>query len=101
MEQITSEQLESLKSEGKQVVVDFFAPWCQPCKQLIPMLESIEGEYTDVMFVKVNVDENTDYAIKHGIRSVPTVKIFKGEDNVDSSTGVKPLTYYKQILTNL
>ena len=83
------------------MMVDFFADWCGPCKQLIPRLEQMEKEYPNVSFVKINVDENMDTALDLGIRSVPTVMLFKGEELVNRSQGAQPDGFYKDILNNL
>ena len=101
MENITTERFKELQLEGKKMMVDFFADWCGPCKQLIPRLEQMEKEYPNVSFVKINVDENMDMALDLGIRSVPTVMLFKGEELINRSQGVQPDGFYKDILNNL
>lgn len=101
MENITGEQLEQLLTNGETVLVDFFATWCGPCKQLMPRLESLSNDYKNVKFVSLDVDQNTDEAIKLGIRSVPTVIIFKGNEQVNRSSGAQPDSYYKNILNEL
>lgn len=101
MENITGEQLEQLLTSGEAVLVDFFAKWCGPCKQLMPRLTSMADQYPNIKFVSVDVDENTDEAIKLGIRSVPTVMIFKGNDLINRSSGVQPDSFYKDVLNNL
>jgi thioredoxin len=101
MENITTERFKELQLEGKKMMVDFFADWCGPCKQLIPRLEQMEKEYPNVSFVKINVDENMDTALDLGIRSVPTVMLFKGEELVNRSQGAQPDRFYKDILNNL
>ena len=101
MENITTERFIELQLEGKKMMVDFFADWCGPCKQLIPRLEQMEKEYPNVSFVKINVDENMDTALDLGIRSVPTVMLFKGEELVNRSQCAQPDRFYKDILNNL
>lgn len=101
MEKLTSEQVKTKQTENKKILVDFFADWCLPCKQLIPKLEVIEKNYPNIEFVKINVDENMDYAKELGIRGIPTVIIFDGENLVNRSSGVQSDTYYKEILNNM
>lgn len=84
------------------VLVDFWAEWCGPCKMQLPVLEEISSEMTDVRVCKVNVDENNELAIKFGIRSIPTMMIFKNGEKIDQLVGLKQknelvgkLTQYK------
>lgn len=101
MENVKFEKVKQLQSEGKKLLVDFWAPWCGPCRVLIPKLESIEGEFPEVTFLKVNVDENRDDAINLNISSIPTVMIFNGENLVNRSNGIQPDSFYKEILKSL
>ena len=81
---------EVLDSE-KVVVVDFWAPWCGPCKMLGPVLEEIDKEYGDkIKFVKVDVDQNPQVAGKYEIFSIPTIMIFKQGAVADKQVGFVP-----------
>jgi thioredoxin 1 len=101
MENVTAEQVKQLQLEGKKLLVDYWATWCGPCKALIPRLEALSSEYPDVTFVKVNVDENTESALELGIRSVPTIMIYNGEELVNRSVGANVDSVYKNILDSL
>jgi thioredoxin len=101
MENVTSDKVKELQSQGNKVLVDYWAKWCGPCKSLIPRLESLESQYPNVTFVKVDVDENMDSALDMGIRSVPTVIIYDGDKLVNRSQGAQPEGFYKDILNNL
>jgi thioredoxin 1 len=101
MKEITITELKELQSQGKNILVDVKAKWCVPCRQLIPRLENIQKDYNDVEFVTIDVDDNQEGCMELGIRSVPTVMLFKGEELVNRSQGVQPEGFYKDILNNL
>jgi thioredoxin 1 len=89
---------EVLQSD-KPVLVDFWAVWCGPCKMIAPFVEELAGELEGKAKVgKLDVDNNQESAIKYGVRSIPTVLIFKGGKVVDTIIGAVPKNQLKQKL---
>jgi len=79
-----------LKS-AKPVVVDYWADWCAPCRQLSPILDELAGEYSDkITFVKMDTNVNPQVPLQQGVLGLPTVQVFVGGEVVKSFTGAKP-----------
>ncbi len=79
-----------LKASGP-VVVDYWAEWCGPCKQIGPALEEIAGEMADkVKVVKINIDDNPSTPTKYGVRGIPTLMLFKDGEVADTQVGAVP-----------
>jgi len=85
------------------VVVDFWAPWCGPCRMIAPIIEELSEEYKDkgVVVGKVNTDEAPEIAGQFGIRSIPTVIFFKNGEAVDAMIGAAPKQMYVEKIEKL
>lgn len=85
---ITNSNYRELLAEGKPVVMDFWAPWCGPCKMVGPIIDELAAEYEGKVIIgKCDVDESGDVAGEYGIRNIPTVLFFKDGKQVDKQVG--------------
>lgn len=84
------------------VVVDFWAPWCGPCRMIGPIIEELSGEYAGrVVFAKVNTDENPTVPTQFDIMSIPSLLLFKDGELVDRAVGMRPKAALKQWIDNV
>jgi len=84
--------------DDKVVLVDLYADWCGPCKMLSPTVEAIAEEEKEVKVGKLNVDENSDIAAEYGVRSIPTLLIFKNGELKEKSVGVQTKSQIIELL---
>ncbi|MGE5129142.1 MAG: thioredoxin [Sphingomonadaceae bacterium] len=93
------ENFEQVVNDSPIVVVDFWAPWCGPCKGFAPVFDSASEKHTDVVFGKVNTDVEQDIAGAFGIRSIPTLMVFREKVLLFQQAGALPASALEQIIT--
>ena len=99
VDQTNAQQILIDESFNRPVLVDFWADWCEPCKQLMPLLERLADEYAGAfLLAKINADEQQGIAGQLGVRSLPTVMLFKDGQPVDGFTGAQPETAIRELL---
>jgi len=95
-----SDQNFNAEVEGSgTVLVDFWAPWCGPCKMIAPVLEELSTELTDLKIAKVNVDDNPESAARFGVMSIPTLIVFKDGQPVDKVVGFQSKDALKNVIS--
>ena len=97
--ELTKDNFEQTVNGSPIVIVDFWAPWCGPCKGFAPVFEKAAESHTDVVFAKVNTDEQQELAGAFGIRSIPTLMVFREKVIVFQQAGALPGQALEQVLT--
>ena len=95
---LTAENFEKTVNDNPMVIVDFWAPWCGPCKGFAPVYEKTSESHPDVVFAKVNTDEQQELAGSFGIRSIPTLMVFREKVILFQQAGALPGQALEQVI---
>ncbi len=97
--ELTKENFEQVVTTNPTVVVDYWAPWCGPCRGFAPVFEKVSEMHPDVVFAKVNTDEEQEIAAHFQIRSIPTLMVFRDQIIVFSQPGALPQGAFEQVVS--
>ena len=96
--ELTKENFEQVVTSNATVIVDYWAPWCGPCRGFAPVFEKVAEMHPDVVFAKVNTDEEQEIAAHFQIRSIPTLMVFREQVIVFSQPGALPQGAFEQVV---
>lgn len=97
--EITKDTLQSTIVDNDIVVIDFWAPWCGPCKSFAPIYEKVSENHSDVVFAKVNTEDEQELAASFQIRSIPTLMIFREQIVIFSQAGMLPENALEELIS--
>jgi thioredoxin 1 len=96
--ELTKENFESTITDNPFVIVDFWAPWCAPCRSFAPTYEKVSEDFENVVFAKVNTEEQQELAMHFQVRSIPTLMIFRDNIIIFSQPGALPESAFRELL---
>ncbi|HPE81589.1 MAG TPA: thioredoxin [Gammaproteobacteria bacterium] len=96
--ELTKDTFEEVVTNNEFVIVDFWAPWCGPCRSFAPTYEKVSGDHPDVVFAKVNTEDEQEIAGHFQIRSIPTLMIFRDKIIIFSEAGALPESAFRELV---
>lgn len=97
--EITKENLQETIANNAIVIIDFWAPWCGPCKSFAPVYDAVSEKHDDVVFAKVNTEDEQELAASFQIRSIPTLMIFRDQIAIFSQAGMLPESALEEVIS--
>jgi len=97
--ELTKDNFDKVVTGNDMVIIDFWAPWCGPCRGFAPVFEAASEKYTDIVFGKINSDDEQELSAQFGIRSIPTLMIFREQVGIFSQAGALPASALEQVIT--
>ena len=97
--ELTKDNFEEIVTNNDFVIVDFWAPWCGPCRSFAPTYESVSEDHPDIVFAKVNTEEQQELAGHFQIRSIPTLMIFREKIIIYSEAGALPESAFRELVS--
>ena len=96
--ELTNENFNATIESGKTVIIDFWAPWCGPCRAFAPTFEAVSDEFPDVVFAKINTEAEPDLGAAFNVRSIPTLMVFREQVIIFTQAGMLPKSGLQQVV---
>ena len=96
--ELTNENFNATIESGKTVIIDFWAPWCGPCRAFAPTFEAVSEEFPDVVFAKINTEAQPDLGAAFNVRSIPTLMVFREQVILFTQAGMLPKSGLQQVV---